>query len=334
MDDRITDADPGTDPSEEAECWFVRLLEPDCPPEVRAAFERWRNASVANAMAYRRVETLWRQSGDAVLDAAVMAASRRALASEPAPRQLRRMWLTTAGFGLAALLVVIAVPHGLPQADPPGKRYSVQVGKAAQRVFLRDGSSILLDTGSEVVERFSDKTRRIDLLHGQAQFQVQGNKAWPFVVHAGPGTVTAVGTQFQVRLDDDRTGVILLKGRVDVATRSTDAATQSVTLDAGQQVAFDISGHLGNVQSANLERAHGWTQGKLFVHDWRLPALLAEMNRYSSTQLVIADSSLDSLHISGAFRLGDQDSLALALQAGWPVRIDRSTPGRMVLRRR
>jgi len=323
MDRRDTDVATELGIYDDAERWFVRLLEPDCPTDARAAFEHWLAVDPAHAAAYRDIEQLWKQSKDALKDPAVMAAASRALLREPAVRAPRRWLIPAFAVGLAALMGLAIVPRWLaPPADPTGIAYTTAAGQQ-QAVKLADGSSILLDTDSKVVVRYSERTRRVDLLHGQAQFTVQGNHAWPFVVHAGSGTVTAVGTQFQVRLDDQATDVALLKGKLAIAAQSPDGATQDASLLAGQALAYDQSGHITPVHPIDLQQAQGWTQGKLFVHDWRLPALIAEMNRYSDTKLLIGDPSLQDVHISGVFRTNDQQTLLLLLQQGWPIHTRR-----------
>jgi len=198
-------------------------------------------------------------------------------------------------------------------------------------VSLRDGSSIFLDTDTEVVEHYSASERHIDLLHGRAQFKVQGNPAWPFVVHVLTGTVTAVGTEFQVGINDDATSVILLKGKLAITTTLLDGTPQAISLVAGQQVMFNQAGKIDPIRPADLQVAEGWTTGKLFVDDWPLSTLLAEMNRYSPTQLQIGDPSLQNIRISGVFRTGDQETLILALQQGWPIRAHRVSPTHIVL---
>jgi transmembrane sensor len=323
MDRRHTDKVTQLGAHDEAERWFVRLLEPDCPADERAMFERWRAADPAHAAAYRDVEQLWKQSKDALKDPTVMAAARRALLHEPEARTPRRWLIPAFAVGMAALVALVVLPRWLMSpADPAGIAYTTAAGQQ-QTVKLSDGSSILLDTDSKVVVRYSERTRRVDLLHGQAQFTVQGNHAWPFVVHAGAGTVTAVGTQFQVRLDDQATDVALLKGKLAIAAESPEGALQDASLVAGQALSYDESGHITPVHAIDLQQAQGWTQGKLFVHDWRLPALIAEMNRYSNTKLQIDDPSLQDIHISGIFRTNDQQTLLLLLQQGWPIQAKR-----------
>src|SRR3546814_12347546 len=67
-------------------------------------------------------------------------------------------------------------------------------------VALEDGSRVRLDTNSALVVRYSRKHRDVVLERGRAQFDVAHAPQRPFTVHAGPGTVRAVGTQFQVQI--------------------------------------------------------------------------------------------------------------------------------------
>ncbi|RUL75249.1 FecR family protein [Dyella choica] len=318
---------------DEAEQWFARLLDRNCPPQQRAAFERWRDADPAHAQAYRELELLWKRSEEAIKDPAVMEAARRALGHEPAARTPRRWALPALAAGLAMLAALFALPRWLSlPADPAGTAYSTAAGQQ-RTVQLADGSSILLDTDSQISVRYSSRTRRVDLLQGQAQFTVQGNHAWPFVVHAGSGTVTAVGTQFQVRVNGTSTDVALLKGKLAIATQVADGTAQNAALIGGESLGFDQGGHITPAHPLDLQRAQGWTQGKLFVHDWRLPQLLLEMNRYSSTKLAIGDPSLQDIHVSGIFRTNDQQTFLLLLQQGWDIHARRVGHTQIVLSR-
>jgi transmembrane sensor len=334
MDRQQTNRETALGSYDEAEQWFVRLLEPHCPPGQRAEFERWRAADPAHAAAYREIEQLWKLSEAAVKDPAVMAAAKRALLPEPRAHAPRRWFMPALAVGFAAAIALaVTLPRWLtPPAEPVGVAYTTSAGQQ-RTVTLTDGSSILLDTDTEVVVRYSERTRRVDLLRGQAQFSVQGNHAWPFVVHAGAGTVTAVGTQFQVRLDDQVTEVALLKGKLAIATQPANGATQDASLIGGQALSYDGSGQITPVHALDTQQTQGWKQGQLFVHNWRLADLLAEMNRYSDTKLQLDDPSLQSVRISGVFRTSDQKTLLMLLQQGWAIRSRRVSDTRIELLR-
>src|SRR3546814_15966387 len=71
----------------------------------------------------------------------------------------------------------------------------------------------------------------------------------------------------------------------------------------------------------------------LGVRDWPRSRLVAEMNRYTATPIRLADRSLGDLLMSGSFRASDQQSFLLSLEYSAPVRVDRTTPGAIVVRR-
>jgi transmembrane sensor len=331
MDRENTNRGARSGSQDEAEQWFARLLDANCPPEERAAFERWRHADPNHAVAYRELELIWKRSEAAVKDPAVAAAAQRALRSEPAAS--RRWFFPALAAGLAVLVAVITLPRWLATpADSVGTAYATTAGQQ-RTVQLADGSSVLLDTDTEVVVRYNAHARDVDLPHGQAQFAVHGNHAWPFVVHAGNGTVTAVGTEFQVRVNEGATDVALLKGKLAIATQSPDGTPQSASLTGGQSLSFDQTGHITSVHPIDMQQAQGWTQGKLFVHDWRLPQLLAEMNRYNGAKIGIGDPSLQNIRISGVFRTNDQQTFLQMLQQGWAIRAKRVSDRQIVLSR-
>src|SRR3546814_951836 len=123
--------------------------------------------------------------------------------SEREVRLRRRLRRWTDSLAAAAVLV-LAVGAGWRLWDPmqPPQRYATAIGQQHD-VALEDGSRVRLDTNSALVVRYSRKHRDVVLERGRAQFDVAHAPQRPFTVHAGPGTVRAVGTQFQVRHQDD-----------------------------------------------------------------------------------------------------------------------------------
>jgi len=337
MNDNRASTDTGItqEAFEAAEGWLLRLSEPDCPAAEREAFARWCAAQPMHVVAYQHVERLWALGGEAVADPAVMAAAQRALRFEDPPARPWRRWALPAGaLAVASLLVFVVLPRWRDyDAPPPGIAYATRVGELRE-IVLADGSTVKLDTATRLVERYSGGERRMDLQSGQAQFKVQGNPARPFVVYANGGAVTATGTEFQVRAQDDRTDVTLLEGRVEVATRPQHGAGARAELRAGQRLTYDRQGGISAPQPVDERGARAWTEGRLRVHDWRLQDLLNEMNRYAALQLQLEDPGLADVRISGTFRTGDQDTLAQVLAQGWDIEMQRRSASEAVLRRR
>lgn len=318
----------------DAELWFARMLEPDCSADERAAFARWRDADPAHAAAWHELDRLWQQGADAMRHPAVIAAWRALREAPPLPwyRRLSFLLPAAAMVAAAALAVLVLLPRG-HMAEMPVEGIAYQTATGQQRdIHLADGTTVVMDAQSSLRVSYDDRQRRVDLLHGRAQFAVRHDPRHPFVVHAGNGTVTDVGTVFQVRTDADCTGVTLLEGAVDITAAAPGHAAQHVSLHhGGRQVWFGRDGRISPPQSADLQAAEGWMQGKLFVHDWRLPELLDEMNRYNHVQVAIGDPSLADMRVSGVFDAHDPQTMLQLLQRGWPVRAHHEGDDRVLL---
>jgi transmembrane sensor len=100
-------------------------------------------------------------------------------------------------------------------------RYSTDVGER-RSLTLADGSTVDLDARSSIRVEFSSAERRVELLDGQALFQVAKNKQRPFIVRSGDAMVRAVGTEFSVDRRSSGTTITVLEGRVAVYTSAED----------------------------------------------------------------------------------------------------------------
>ncbi|MGH8234519.1 MAG: FecR family protein [Rhodanobacteraceae bacterium] len=315
----------------EAEHWLAKLLDMDAQDPARAEFDRWLAVSPTHASAYRAVERLWALSQEAAGHPDIMTVADRipCVASATLPRSLRSRLVPT--LAIAAMLITMT---GLGlywwyaiAVDQTGANYATTIGQQ-RTVTLKDGSTLLLDTDSAVVVRYGHRSRQVNLLRGRVEFSVRHNADRPFIVHAGAGTVTDVGTTFQVGLGGSGdVNVVLIAGSVSVAA----AQSSEVTLTRGEALQFDHAGIVRSAHPVDLSTAIGWTHGEVVAHDWRLPRLLAEMNRYSTTRLVIADPALRNVRITGSFRAGAQQTLVEVLQAGWSIRVVQASPERVLL---
>jgi transmembrane sensor len=314
----------------EAMRWFARMLAPDCAPAERTAFERWRCAHPDHAAAYGRVEQLMGRVPELHGDPAILQASREALHGSPARPVWRR-----AGLAVAASVALIAVGMAVSyfhKQTPADVRYATTVGEQ-RSVQLADGTTIRLDTDTQLEVSYTPGKRQVDLLRGRAQYNVAHDTARPFVVTTLGGTVTAVGTEFQTGIQNNAVTVILLEGKVAVAD-STGSGPRSTLLQPGEQLTYNANGTIWSKATADMEAANGWTMGKLVFKDAPLPELVREVNRYSSAKLRITDPSLNTLHITGSFKADDQESLLLALQGIWSIRADPQPSGEILLSRK
>lgn len=341
------DARIGMDRCDRAEDWFARLRAPDCSDIERAAFRRWLNESPDNEAAYRRVEAVWRRSAALRSSSAIADATREALdARVPTARRklisfpLRRK----VGMGVpAAAAAVLTLVMGLTVfgintdfwpnlAD--GESF-VTATAERRAITLTDGSRVLLDAESILRVDYGDEVRSLVLERGQAEFKVAHDVNRPFVVEAADSVVRALGTQFQVRVDDNEATVTLLEGKVSVDVPGLLggilAPPRSEVLEPGEKIRVKNRREPLEPKPADLEVAKGWTHGDLVFKRWRLEDLVAEMNRHSDLRIRIEDPALRDLMVSGRFRAGDQRSLIQALEKEWPISARRVESRRIEL---
>jgi transmembrane sensor len=313
---------------EEAAAWFARRRDGACSPSEEAAFEAWRGRSDAHARAYAETERAWEQWKPLQHSARMREMTAAAMtASAPRPRQAAgRRWRPLLA---AASLVAIAVLGSiwlLPlMTHTPPVVYSTGLGEQRTEQ-LPDGTRIVLNTQTTLQVRYSRQRREVMLQHGEAMFEVAHDARHPFTVIAGDGSVTDLGTQFQVRNENGTATVTLLQGAVEVA-----AEDERKQLVPGEQARYGASTDGINVHRVDPATITSWMRGRLDFSGLPLAQAVAEANRYSAVKLRLGDPELASLPVGGSFRAGDNAAIAAALSAVFPLRVARSDAHEIVL---
>lgn len=300
---------------QQAEHWFARLRGEKCSEAERRAFDAWFATDIAHASAYSRTERLWNEldslSDDAELGRARHAARRTARTRMR--RIARRRHLAIAA-SLAGVLVVASVFWFLGDRST-AQRYATAHGEQ-RSVVLADGSRVMLNTDTVLEVTLGARARSVHLVRGEALFDVVHDDAHPFVVHADGNTISDLGTRFDVRDGDGKTTVTVLEGLVNV-----ERGDRTAQLGRGQQlVAGDDVWHRSVVDTA---AAAGWSRGQLVFGTTPLAQAVADANRYTQEQLVIADPRLDSIKVSGEFRIGNTQAFVRALESAFPIRTEQ-----------
>jgi len=137
-----------------------------------------------------------------------------------------------------------------------------------------------------------------------------------FVI-GGEGTVTALGTRFQVRRDAGAATITLLEGKVEVVQ-----GHERRVLHPNEQAKLSGGGIL--VAAIDPEQVSGWLDGWLRFRDTPLGEVVVEANRYSERKLRLGDPALAGIGVSGNFHAGDSTSIASTVALILPVRVDDS----------
>jgi transmembrane sensor len=189
----------------------------------------------------------------------------------------------------------------------------------SRTVTLEDASRIELNAYSRLRVRYSKSERDVDLLEGQAFFQVAKDKQRPFVVRAGDARVRAVGTEFDVYRHGSETTVTVLEGTVAVLPDVTSPlpsrlAMPDLLVTAGEQAIVTPQGNQ-KAHTANVSAATAWTRGQLEFDETPLSEVADQFNRSSTRVLVLDSQALNDIRISGVYSSVDPTSLILFLKS-------------------
>ncbi|MFT3791520.1 MAG: FecR domain-containing protein [Rudaea sp.] len=312
---------------QQAADWLAKRRDGARSAGEEAAFEAWRRQSEAHAGAYAETERAWEQWKGLQHSARLREMTAAAMAATaPRRRRTTRRWRPLlAAAGLAAVALFGAGLWQLRTPAPPALVYRTGLGE--QRTErLTDGTRIILNTQTEVLVRYSRERREVTLQHGEAMFEVAHDADHPFTVIAGQGTVTDLGTQFQVRNEDGMATVTLLQGSVEVA-----APAERKQLAPGEQARYGDNIVGIRVRQVDTSLVDTWTHGRMDFSGLPLAKAVAEANRYSAVKLRVGDPRLADLPVGGSFRIGDNAAIAAALASVFPVRVARSDTHEIVL---
>lgn len=267
--------------------------------DEQAMLDEWTQADVRHAGAYARA-----LAADSYLDR-LRALGQDYVPPPPAPAINRRWLLGGAGGAIAASAIGLVAVRWMtaPTTYAAGKG-------GLERVALQDGSSITLNTASQVSVDLARHARRLVLLDGEAIFDVAHDPSRPFTVAVGDLAVRAVGTSFIVRrLDGGGALVTVREGVVallrDGAETGRLAAFEQAMIGPGASPPIRLS-------SADLDRAEAWQQGRLVFADTPLATAAQEFARYSNYRIDIADPAAGRRTIAGAYATADARGFAEA----------------------
>lgn len=314
--------------TDQAAYWHTRLRDEDFSETDRTRFEAWLEGDPARRKELDALNALWARLG-AVAHSPEVMAERQALAKIAR----RRRVFQAAGWAIAASVVCGVGALAWRSVAPKTEHYATAIGEQ-RTVELSDGSKVTLNTASELRVHFTRGERRLDLLAGQASFDVEKDRTRPFIVTAGSGQVRALGTVFDVYKRTDKVVVTLIEGSVAVVpdlNEKAPATDPTIILAAGEQLSFGEKDAAPTRASVDLQQASAWRARKLNFVDTPLNEAIAEANRYSRQKIQLRAPGLQDAKISGVFDAGRNESVAEGLRAYFRLRLTRSGDDLIVL---
>jgi transmembrane sensor len=302
----MTRFSPGAPHVKEAADWLARLRADDRSPEDERAFRSWLMADPCHAAAFETVNGVWDSVGALSRD---LRNGKVQLESG-----VSRRTLLSGGVGL----VVAAGGSFAFLQSAAAEIYQTDVGEQ-KHVTLKDGTGVFLDTETKLVVDFSDKSRKVDLRYGRANFRVAPDAKRSFAVEAAQKLVIGTRSTFDVRRDGDNISVLLIHGQATVKSTIADLDTGRQLSD-GERLSF-TSGQSPKLDKPNLLPLVAWHTGQAIFENSPLAEVVLEMNRYSTIKLEVDDARIATMKVSGVYRVGDNANFARSLSRLLPVEI-------------
>jgi transmembrane sensor len=303
----------------EAAQWLSRRADPDWTAGEQAELDRWLAQGHAHKAAFWRLQEGWDRAGR--------------LSALGLPRQMKDRWTARRGSAwksaaLAASAAVGIWVGAIQFGLMPGGRVSQEQGQVITTavgqhriVPLDDGSAIELNTATIVRAAVTPSSREVWLDKGEAFFDVLHSNTVPFVVHAGPNTVTVLGTKFSVKRDGNDVTIAVLSGRVRLSDARAPKDSTSTAVAAGSVAITKPDATLvteGAPQTVQAELA--WRKGQLMFRNDTLAEAAAEFNRYNERKLIVSGESAN-LKISGSFKSRNVDGFARLLRDAYGLNV-------------
>ncbi|MCG8525551.1 MAG: FecR domain-containing protein [Opitutales bacterium] len=179
----------------------------------------------------------------------------------------------------------------------------VVIKRIEQRQF-EDGSSATLNRGAVLTSHFTDESRLVKLLSGEASFSIEKDTERPFIVEARGIQVRAVGTEFNVRISNDYLDVVVSEGVVALSSEDFEHyESDGALIEANYRANIELSDtstdfSVDYVEQEQLEEMLQWHPTLLEFDNAPLKEIITELNQRNEIEILLADPSLEEIRIS------------------------------------
>ncbi|MBL4601444.1 MAG: FecR domain-containing protein, partial [Emcibacteraceae bacterium] len=290
----------------EASSWFVLLKEEPDDVDIRQRFDIWHAESLINAVAWESINETFNIMS--TVSESVSPNKQETLIGTINQSEGYFSGITgkpmVAALAIACSILFLLILPTLQlrlEAD-----HFTGAGEIAT-IQLDDSSVIKLGPNSAVSVSYEKDERHVQLLSGQAFFEVAKNSNRPFIIKAEDVTTTVVGTAFDVRMLGNETAVSVRNGHV----RVKDSISDAYDLQAGDWIRIG-SDHTALTGTTSPELVGVWQDGKILVRGREIVDVIDEISPWFSGKIILADSNIGKFRMTGVY---DAHDPVTALQA-------------------
>lgn len=218
-------------------------------------------------------------------------------------------WAAAVFLALGSVLWLTAPDTGGEQRASAGAGFKSEdneplVIKGKQFLFLPDGSSVLMNEGSELSyshASFENGSREVTLT-GEAYFDIAHNPEKPFLVHTGSIITRVLGTAFNVNMKQTEVVVTVTRGLVEVG--GGDRVYARVKPD--EQITVDTETQQYNTVSLSADEEIAWKKAYLVFDNIDLEEAAKLIGDHYEVELAFTHAEAMKCRITASF-LNEED---------------------------
>lgn len=219
----------------------------------------------------------------------------------------------------AAVILFVCMLWSRPSENAAPEIFEI-VAERGQKssVTLPDGSRVMINSASTIsyTSDYNVKERNV-FLSGEAYFDVASNADIPFVVHADKVSVTALGTEFNVKAyaEDPYVVTTLVEGSV-----RTEAGTQYELLTRAQEASYNKEADvLLAYDVKDISRAVPWIRNELLFENESLADIAVTLERMYNVTIVFEDEAAKGYSYTGLIRNNSLQNVLELISSTSPV---------------
>lgn len=167
------------------------------------------------------------------------------------------------------------------------------------QLLLADGTKIWLDADTKFryPEQFTGKERLVELISGEAYFEVVHNSAKPFRVKVKNQVIEDLGTHFNINAYDDESAIrtTLVEGsiRLKLNMPSSVSGKKDVVLEPGQQAIVGSGMSTLTLKAVDTEEALAWKNGYFRFNNEKIQSVMRKLSRWYDIDVQFAGKTSD-----------------------------------------
>lgn len=298
--------------------WVARIMSVEATDADHAACATWRLLTPFNEADYQAARRAWHISGH------------RAELVEDTPQRAPLAKLSSSGaMAFAAMAVAAALFFVYPYKLEFGakhKTYSASSGRPLE-AKLKNGATVALNRRAEIfVTDRSDETS-VQLVRGEAHFNVKPGTSRRFVVYSGMTVVTVTGTAFEVSHFERDTIVSVSRGSVQVSSGQTLATA----LKAGERAQIGNDGIIRPMSPLPPNIVSAWRAGQIIFFDEPLDLVVNRLRNYTSSKIILQKDVDRIRNITATFANDDVNTVLNGLKNNLPIAVERNAAGDILI---